>query len=122
MAVARIGSISLDCSDPEPLASFWASLLGGEIAFTSDTFVAVKAGALWLSVVHVPDYRAPDWPDSSVPKQIHLDLAVDDLEVAEAEALRLGAVSGVEQPAPDRWRVMIDPAGHPFCLTTQIPE
>jgi hypothetical protein len=24
-------------------------------------------------------------------------------------------------PAPDRWRVLLDPAGHPFCLTTQIP-
>lgn len=26
------------------------------------------------------------------------------------------------QPAPDRWRVLIDPAGHPFCITTLIPE
>jgi hypothetical protein len=26
------------------------------------------------------------------------------------------------QPSPDRWRVLIDPAGHPFCLTTLIPE
>jgi hypothetical protein len=53
---------------------------------------------------------------------MHLDLAVDDLDEAEAEALRLGAHRAAEQPAPDRWRVLLDPAGHPFCLSTQIPE
>jgi hypothetical protein len=26
------------------------------------------------------------------------------------------------QPSPDRWRVLLDPAGHPFCLSVQIPE
>ena len=52
---------------------------------------------------------------------MHLDLAVTDLEAAEAEAVRLGAVRTDEQPAPDRYRVMLDPAGHPFCLSTQIP-
>jgi hypothetical protein len=38
----RLGSISLDCSDPGPLAEFWSELLGGEVAFSSDNFVAVK--------------------------------------------------------------------------------
>jgi hypothetical protein len=54
--------------------------------------------------------------------ELHLDLAVDDLEGAEAEALRLGATPVANQPAPGRWRVLVDPAGHPFCLSTQIPE
>jgi hypothetical protein len=53
---------------------------------------------------------------------MHLDLAVDDLGQAETEALRLGAVRAADQPAPDRYIVLTDPAGHPFCLTTQIPE
>ncbi|MGB8997061.1 MAG: VOC family protein [Pseudonocardiaceae bacterium] len=39
-----------------------------------------------------------------------------------AEALWLGARRAPEQPAPDRWRVLLDPAGHPFCVSTQIPE
>ena len=42
MATARLGSIALDCASPSALATFWAELLGGEIAFTSETFVAVK--------------------------------------------------------------------------------
>jgi hypothetical protein len=49
---------------------------------------------------------------------VHLDLAVDDKAVAEAEALRLGARVADDQPGGDTWRVLLDPAGHPFCLTS----
>jgi hypothetical protein len=117
-----LGSVALDCAEPEVLAAFWASLLGGEVAFSSEAFVAVKTDRCWLAAVRIPDYRPPTWPDSRVPKQIHLDLAVDDLEQAQAEAIRLGARLAPEQLASDRWRVLFDPAGHPFCLSTQIPE
>ncbi|WP_308426101.1 VOC family protein [Nocardia rhizosphaerihabitans] len=41
-------------------------------------------------------------------------LRVDDLDQAEPRLLELGATN---QPAEHRWRVLIDPAGHPFCLT-----
>jgi hypothetical protein len=122
MALARLGSISLDCADPARLASFWAELLGGEIAFSSHDFVAVKTDRGWISTVRTGDYQPPTWPGGDRPKQIHLDLAVDDLDAAEAEAIRLGARVVAPQPAPDRWRVLLDPAGHPFCLSSQIPE
>lgn len=122
MTNIRLGSISLDCSDPVPLAEFWSALLGGEVAFTSDSFVAVKTDRLWLSTVKIDNYRAPSWPEGEQSKQMHLDLAVDDLASAEADALRLGAVRPDFQPQPDRYVVLLDPAGHPFCLTTQIPE
>ena len=122
MAVARLGSISLDCSEPAVLAAFWAELIGGEIAFASDEFVAIKTNRGWLSTVRIPNYQQPTWPTGGLPKQMHLDLAVDDLDIAEAEAIRLGAVRANEQPAPSRYRVLLDPAGHPFCLSSQIPE
>lgn len=121
MAVGRWKSVAMDCSDPGPLAEFWAAMVGGAVVFRSDNFHAVQAGPMWLSAVRVADYRPPEWPDG-VPQQIHLDLAVDDLDGAEAEALALGARRVDHQPAPDRWRVLLDPAGHPFCLSTQIPE
>jgi hypothetical protein len=69
----------------------------------------------------MPDYRPPSWPDAEIPKQIHLDLGVEDLGASVAEAERLGARPAPIQPEPDRWRVMFDPAGHPFCLTAEIP-
>jgi Glyoxalase-like domain len=122
MALARLGSISLDCADPAALAAFWAELLGGDVAFSSDDFVAVKTDRGWVSAVRIPDFEAPTWPEAGVAKQMHLDLAVDDLDAAQAEAVRLGARLADEQPQPDRWRVLVDPAGHPFCLSAQIPE
>ena len=122
MPVARLASTALDCSDPAALAAFWAALVGGEVAFTSEEFCAVKTDHGWLATVRVADYQQPTWPDAAVPKQMHLDLAVDDLDAAEAEAVRLGATLPAAQPDPDRWRVLLDPAGHPFCLSSQIPE
>jgi len=82
----------------------------------------VKTDQGWLAAVRVPDHRPPTWPGSAVPKQMHLDLAVSDLDEAEAEAVRLGATRASDQPAPGRFRVLLDPAGHPFCLSIQIPE
>lgn len=111
----------MDCADPRALAEFWAEMLGGEIRFASESTVGVHTDWVWLTALKVDDYVAPTWPEGDVPKQIHLDLAVTDLEAAVAEAVGLGARIASFQPAPDRWRVLLDPAGHPFCLTTQIP-
>ena len=121
MAVARTGIVSLDCADPVVLADFWAAMLGGEAIPLNETTVLVRSQWVWLSALKVADYRPPTWPDGNIPKQLHLDLAVEDCAAAVAEAERLGARVAATQPAPDHWRVLIDPAGHPFCLTTQIP-
>src|ERR1700689_3277924 len=121
MTNIRLGSVALDCADPATLAAFWAKLLGGDVAFSSDHFVAVKTDQVWLAAVKIDDYQPPTWPSSDAPKQMHLDLSVDNLEEAVVDALRLGAVRSDFQPAPDRYVVLFDPAGHPFCLSTQIP-
>lgn len=121
MAVARWRSVALDCADPEQLAGFWAELTGGAAVLRGEGFVVVQVGQMALAAVQVPDYQPPSWPAGPRPKQMHLDFSVEDLDEAEAAALALGARKADEQPAPDRWRVLLDPAGHPFCLTTQIP-
>ena len=121
MAVARTGFVSLDCADPVQLGEFWAAMLGGEISFSNARTVGVRTDWVSLTALLVDDYVAPTWPDGDVPKQIHFDLAVTELAPAVAEAERLGAQVASFQPAPERWRVLLDPAGHPFCLTTQIP-
>jgi hypothetical protein len=121
MAVSAGGFIALDCADPAELGEFWANMLGGNLIAVSPDIVAVQSPWVWLTALRVDDHTPPTWPTNDVPKQIHLDLAVADLQEAVAEAERLGARSVARQPAPDRWRVLLDPAGHPFCLTTQIP-
>ncbi|WP_374206731.1 VOC family protein [Streptomyces noursei] len=69
-----------------------------------------------LGFQRVDDYRAPRWPDQTVPQQVHGDFEVDDLDEAEADLLELGAGKTAHQPNEGRWRVLTDPAGHPFCL------
>jgi hypothetical protein len=121
-AVARLALTALDCADPEPLAEFWAALLGGTIVIRTDQVVVVKTDTILIGAGRVPDYTPPTWPGGATPKHVHLDLAVrDDLDTAEAEVLRLGGRKAETQPQPDRWRVYLDPAGHPFCLTATIP-
>ena len=48
---------------------------------------------------------------------MHLDIQVDDLDEAVAFALEGGAELAAFQPQ-ETVRVMLDPAGHPFCLYT----
>ncbi|MFE3195435.1 VOC family protein [Nocardia sp. NPDC059240] len=116
MAVAHLGSITVDCDDPTALAAFWAELLGGATVASTEKFVSVKLPHLVLTAIRVPDYRPPSWPDEAPPKQIHLDLVVSDLDEAQRHAVDLGARLAEDQPAPGKCRVLFDPAGHPFCL------
>lgn len=121
-APIRLGSVSLDCPDPSALARFYATLLGVEVAYDTEGFAALRLDGAWLSMQKVEDYRPPTWPDPEVPQQAHLDFAVADLAAAEEAAIAAGAATAATQPSPDRWRVLIDPAGHPFCVTTLIPQ
>jgi catechol 2,3-dioxygenase-like lactoylglutathione lyase family enzyme len=121
-AVARLAGVSLDAEDPAKLADFYRQLLGLDLYLESDDFVALRGAGILVTAQRVEGHVRADWPSGPAPKQLHLELAVDDLDAAELTALELGATRAIEQPAPDRWRVLIDPAGHPFCITTLIPE
>jgi hypothetical protein len=121
-AIARLAAVSLDSPDPAGLGAFYRQLLDLEVFFESEDFVALKGAAILITVQRVEDHRPPDWPSGPIPKQVHLELAVDDLDAAESRALAVGARKAEMQPAPDKWRVLIDPAGHPFCVTAMIPE
>jgi catechol 2,3-dioxygenase-like lactoylglutathione lyase family enzyme len=120
--IAKVGAIALDAPDPAALARFYIEILGAEIYFESPDFVALKGAPVLITIQRVADLPAVTWPEGPVPKQIHFDLGVDDLDGSEKAVLAAGAVKAAVQPSPDRWRVFIDPAGHPFCLTTLIPE
>ncbi len=63
------------------------------------------------------DHVRPVWPGGPGEQQmqLHLDLQVTDLQGAVEDAVALGATVAEFQPQADV-RVMLDPAGHPFCL------
>ncbi len=119
MATAELRGVTLDCADPEVLGAFYRGLTGMSELFASDDFVALTSGAgCDLGFQKVDGYRAPQWPGQEVPQQFHLDFRVDDIETMEQHAIELGATKPDHQPGDGRWRVLLDPAGHPFCLTT----
>jgi predicted enzyme related to lactoylglutathione lyase len=70
----------------------------------------------------VEGFRSSTWPSSEIPSHVHLDFSVSDLDAGEAAALAAGATMAADQPERERWRVFLDPVGHPFCLTTLIPD
>ncbi len=80
------------------------------------TEVRAEYGAA-LCFQQVQDCTPPSWPSQSQPPQMHLDVMVDDLDTAEAALLELGATRAEHQPG-ETFRVLLDPAGHPFCLCT----
>src|SRR4051794_14870307 len=90
-AVARLGAVSLDAADPAPLARFYQGLLDLKVYYETPDFVALTGASTLLTTQRVSDNPAADWPDGPVPKQFHLELAVDDLEAAEQAAIELGA-------------------------------
>ena len=114
----RFAGVSLDCADPAALADFYLALLGGETLWRSAGSVGIRVPGVVLAMQRVEEYRRPAWPGSSV---VHLDLTAGaDAGAAAARAVSAGAVLADDQPDP-RWRVLLDPAGHPFCITTITP-
>ena len=122
MSNIRLGSIALDCADTAELSSFWADLLGGEIAFSSDEFAAVRTDRIWLAATQVEGHTPPTWPDGRVPsRSISTWPSTTSPRPSSGRCPWAPSVPR-PQPAPDRYLVLLDPAGHPFCLSTQIPD
>ena len=69
-----------------------------------------------LSFQAVEGYRAPSWPGQERPQQAHIDIGVTDLDAAQQQVLALGATLLEDWNGTRTWRVLTDPAGHPFCL------
>jgi catechol 2,3-dioxygenase-like lactoylglutathione lyase family enzyme len=115
----RLQTVCLDCADAHAMAGFYGQLLGWEPAVREPDFVllADPAGGPGLSFQAEPHYRVPTWPEraDAQDKMIHLDLRVDDLDAAVAFAIDAGARLAAQQPR-EHVRVLLDPAGHPFCL------
>jgi hypothetical protein len=114
----RIAAVSIDCADPDELAGFYATLLNGEIAWSTATAAGVRSGGWILALQKVNGYEPPTWPGSSI---LHLDLNGDaPVDELVAVALAAGARLADHQPDP-RWSVLLDPAGHPLCITPYAP-
>jgi len=116
----RWTGVCIDCADAEEMGEFYGRLLGWEVIDRDGRgwiLMRDPAGGTDLLFQAERTYRAPVWPEDrdGQDKMLHFEIKVDDLDAAVAHAVALGARVADHQPQP-RVRVMLDPAGHPFCL------
>jgi catechol 2,3-dioxygenase-like lactoylglutathione lyase family enzyme len=108
-------ALTIDCPTAEVqerLVRFYAEALGGEVVAGS-----VRARGLLFIFEVIPDYQAPTWPSGDTPKQMHFEWMVEDLHAAVTAMQTMGAtLAEFQRPGDDSLRVMLDPAGHPFCV------
>ena len=113
--------VVLDTDDVGALTRFYSELRGWPIWKQDEEGAALDLGegVAYLSIQRNVDYVRPVWPAGPGDQQmmLHLDFEVTDLEAATARAVELGAELAAHQPQDDV-RVLLDPAGHPFCLYT----
>ena len=130
----RLRGPVLGCGDAWQLAEFYAWLLGWRVVDRSENvpggwaLVESPSGDQKLEFQREELFVPPVWPTVAGQQQMsmHLDIAVDDLghgpdrrtrfsELLD-DAVARGAQVADHQPQEDRVVVMLDPAGHPFCL------
>jgi catechol 2,3-dioxygenase-like lactoylglutathione lyase family enzyme len=117
--VGRLSGIALDCRDPAVLADFYSQLTGWPVVYNDPDWYSLggsEQAEFHLSFQRSPGHRPPTWPDPASSMQLHLHFRVSDLDDAERAVLASGGTKSDHQPNPDRSRVYMDPAGHPFCL------
>jgi catechol 2,3-dioxygenase-like lactoylglutathione lyase family enzyme len=115
--VATFTAVTVDCPDPRTLAEFYREVTGQEIIYSDDDYAYLDSGGAGVSLgfQRVAGQSRPGWPGDA--KQMHLDFRVADLDEAQRRLEELGAATPDFQPGGDKWRVMVDPAGHPFCIS-----
>ncbi len=112
--------VVLEAPDPLALAHFYAAMMEWQIVKDEPDFVGVApmgSHVEYLAFQRSADHVPPTWPNQpgAQQMQMHLDIEVPDLERAVAAAIGAGATEAAWQPQ-DTVRVLLDPAGHPFCL------
>jgi catechol 2,3-dioxygenase-like lactoylglutathione lyase family enzyme len=127
----RWSGLCLDCRDAEEMACFYGDLFGWQVVNRDDA--STRAGGSGWILMSGPEggptiafqaepwYEAPTWPEAqgAQTKMMHLEVIVDDVDAAVQLVESVGGRIAPNQPAdrdPQRLRVMLDPAGHPFCL------
>lgn len=117
----RIKTVNMDCGNAAEMAAFWSKFLGWDVSYDDGNFKLIQdpSGGTGVSFQERPDYIVPTWPEEEglQQKMLHLEIQVEDVQEAAEFAIACGGRLASFQGRADL-RVMLDPAGHPFCLFT----
>ena len=125
MSWFKWNGVCIDCapSDFERMISFYVGLFGIEVLDKEESWAMVgdSAAGMNINIQAEAWYAAPIWPEQPdrATKMMHLEIEVDDVPAAVDRVVSLGGQKAPIQPSdrdPTSLRVMLDPAGHPFCL------
>jgi len=117
-SIAAIGMVNVDCADAQASAAFYGAVLGWDVVHSEADYAMISGDGTSIGFGRTEGYEPPPWPgpELGTVKRFHLDLYVNDLDTGEAGCVQLGATRPAFQPGGERWRVLIDPGGHPFCI------
>lgn len=122
---------AIDATDCRGVAEFYRQFLGlhyrpgdepGSQEDDADWLVLLDGeGRRVLAFQQVPTLARPTWPSHEVPKQMHHDFRVRDVEELErhrrrAEELGATLLHDRTDDKEEPLYVLADPAGHPFCI------
>ena len=112
--------LAVEAPDPASLARFYSELVGWPVVHEEPgtTVLATRPdGSNFVVFQQADDYEPPVWPPAGRQQRpmMHFDFQVGDLDSAVAGAQAAGATVADHQPQ-SHVRVLLDPAGHPFCL------
>lgn len=111
---AEIGSITIDCADPQRLGAFWSAVLGTPVQASSEDFVVLERppeGGPFLMLQRVPEIKHGK-------NRVHLDLTGEPRPQTIRRLTALGATLIAEHEQPGaRWSVLADPEGNQFCVS-----
>jgi catechol 2,3-dioxygenase-like lactoylglutathione lyase family enzyme len=101
-----LSGVVLDAPDANELAAFYRRLLGWDLEQDEPGWVKLRApgGGAGLSFQTEERYARPTWPagPGDQQMQVHLDIAVEDLDVASAYTVAAGATRGAAPAAGRR--------------------
>src|SRR3954469_15614600 len=124
-SLLRWNAVCIDCApgDFGAMVDFYRQLLALDIADRESRWAALRdpRGGMGINVQADDQYVRPVWPqqEGKAAMMMHFEIEVRDVAEAVGQATSRGATQAEWQP-PDRdpstLRVLLDPAGHPFCL------
>ncbi|MFC8923708.1 VOC family protein [Cellulosimicrobium sp. NPDC057127] len=110
-----IGMVTVDSTDPLPLAQWWARRLGGRVVDQSDGWFVEVVPPEGSTGPALAFQRVED--PTPGKNRLHLDLGSSDREADVAVLLHDGATLVGEHTSPGyRWSVLADPQGNQFCV------
>lgn len=112
--IGQVDEVVVDCADPLALATFWSRVLGGTPELRDPDWCRLQApGSPLLAFQRVPEPK-------TTKNRLHLDVLVEDIEAATAQALTIGAtrIGTRHDDVAGSFQVLADPEGNEWCVVS----